>query len=152
MASWLPYNDSRKWPNTESLPLTSLLRTMRSHTLQSDWSARHSPANVVFGVLDITMYHCAHQHVLVGAEGGHDTSFSPLTPLCVWFWGVVIQGHSVSSHDPQIFLQCPLFFDLYVPFQHSCLFHPCMNLYQNLLLQICSSESSSHFNFRPPSS
>ena len=110
------------------------------------------PANGGFGVLDITMYHCAHQHVLVDAEGGHDTTFSPLTPLCVWFWGVVIQGHSVSSHDPQIFLQCPLFFDLYVPFQHSCLFHPCMNLYQNLLLQICSSESSSHFNFRPPSS
>ena len=44
VASWLPYNDSRKWPNTESLSLTSLLRTMRSHTLQSDWSARHSPS------------------------------------------------------------------------------------------------------------
>ena len=44
VASWLPYDDSRKWPNTESLPLTSLLRTMRSHTLQSDWSAMHSPS------------------------------------------------------------------------------------------------------------
>ena len=41
---WLTYDDRRKWPNTESLPLTSLLRTMRSHTLQTDWSARHSPS------------------------------------------------------------------------------------------------------------
>ena len=41
---WLPYDDSRKWPNTESLPLTSFIRTMRSHTIQSDWSARHSPS------------------------------------------------------------------------------------------------------------
>ena len=90
------------------------------------------PANVCFGVLDITMYHCVHQHGLVGAEGGHDTTFSPLTPLCVGFWGVVIQGHGVSSHDPQTFLQCPLFFDLYVPLQHSCLLHPCMNLYLTL--------------------
>ena len=24
MASWLPYDDSMKWPNTESLPLVSL--------------------------------------------------------------------------------------------------------------------------------
>ena len=75
------------------------------------------PANGGFGVLDITMSHCAHQHRLVGAEGGHDTEFSPLTPLCVWFGGVVIQGHGVSSHGLQIFLQYPLFFDLYVPLQ-----------------------------------
>ena len=80
------------WP-----PYIHLLRTMRSHTLQSDWSARHSPSQWWLWVLDITMYHCAHQHGLVGAEGGHDTTFSPLTPLCVWFWAVVIQGHGVSS-------------------------------------------------------
>ena len=90
------------------------------------------PANGGFGVLDITMYHCAHQHGLVGAEGGHDTTFSPLTPLCIWFWDVVNQGHGVSSHDPQTLLQCPVFFDLYVPLQHSCLLHPCMNFYQTL--------------------
>ena len=41
------------------------------------------PANGGFGVLDITMYHCAHQHGLVGAEGGHAPTFPPLTPLCV---------------------------------------------------------------------
>ena len=90
------------------------------------------PANVCFGVLDITMYHCAHQHGLVGAEGGHDTTFSPLTPLCVGFWGVVIQGHGVSSNDPQTFLQCPLFFVLYVSLQQFCPLHPCMNIYQTL--------------------
>ena len=50
---------------------------MRSHTLQSDWLATHSPSNGGFGVLNITMNHCAHQHWLVGAEAGHDTTFSP---------------------------------------------------------------------------
>ena len=114
------------WP-----PYIYLLRTMRSHTLQSGQLGT-PPANAGFGFLDITMYHCAHQHGLVHAEGGQDTTFSPLTPLCVWFCGVVIQGHGVSSHDSQTFLQCPLFFDLYVPLQHSCLLHPCMNLYQTL--------------------
>ena len=105
-SSWLPwlpgYLMMIAWNGlTQNLCLWPLyiylLRTMRSHTVQSDWSARHSPANVCFGVLDITMYIYVHQHGLVGAEGGHDTTFSPLTPLCVWFWGVVIQGHGVSS-------------------------------------------------------
>ena len=41
------------------------------------------PANGGIGVLDITMYHGADQHGLLGADGGHDTTFSPLTPLCV---------------------------------------------------------------------
>ena len=107
------------WP-----PYIYLLRTMRSHTVQSDWSARHSPSQWWLWVLDITMYHCAHQHGLVGAEGGHDTTFSPLTLLCALLWRVVIQGHGLSSHYHQTFLQCPLFFDLYVPIQHSCLLHP----------------------------
>ena len=40
-------------------------------------------ANGGFVVLDITVYPCAHQHGLVGAEGGQDTTFSPLKPLCV---------------------------------------------------------------------
>ena len=97
---------------------------MKSDTLQSDWSARPSPANVCFGVLDITMYIYVHQHGLAGAEGGHDTTFSPLTLLCALLWRVVIQGHGLSSHYHQTFLQCPLFFDLYVPLQHSCLLHP----------------------------
>ena len=35
------------------------------------------PANGGFGVLDITMYHCAHQHGLLGAKGGHDTLSYP---------------------------------------------------------------------------
>ena len=144
VASSLLYDDSMKWPKPESLPLTSL------YTFSGQWGATPfnligqlgtSPANGGFGLLDITMYHCAHQHGLVGAEGGHDTTFSPLTPLCVWFWGVVIQGHDVSSHDPQTFLHCPLFFNIYVPFQHSCLLHSCS-----------SSESSSHFIVQPLSS
>ena len=124
------------WP-----PYIYLLRTMRSHTLQSDWSARHSPSQW-------WLWGLRHHNVplrpstwVSGCKGGHDTTFSPLTPLCVWFWRVVIQGHGVSCHDPQTFLQCPLFFDLYVPLQHSRLLHPCMNLYQtpftpNLFLSV----------------
>ena len=136
VASWLPYDDSMKWPNPESLPLTSLYIPSQDNEEPhpSIWLVSWAlPQPMVsLGILDITVYHCAHQHGLVGAEGGHETMFSPLTPLCVWFWGVVIQGHGVSSYDPQTFLQCPLFFDLYVHLKHSCLLHPCMNLYQTL--------------------
>ena len=83
----LPYDHSMTWPNPESLPLTSLYIPS-----QDNEGATHfnligqlgTPlANAGFGVLDITMYHCAHQHGLVGVEGGHDTTFSTLTPLCV---------------------------------------------------------------------
>jgi len=86
------------------LPYIYLLRTMRSHTLQSDWSARHSPSQWWLWALRHQNVPLCPSHGLVGAEGRHDTTFSPLTPLCVWFWGVVIQGHGVSSHDPQTFL------------------------------------------------
>ena len=160
-SSWLPwlpgYLKMIAWNGiTQNLclwpPYIYLLRTMRSHTLQSDWLAKHSPSNGGFGVLDITMNHCAHQHWLVGAEAGHDTTFSPLTPLCVWFWGVVIQGHGVSSHDPQTFLQCPLFFDVYVPLNTPASFIPVWTSTKHLSLQISSSESSSHFIFWQPSS
>ena len=153
---WLPVNLMMIAGNgrTQNLclwpPYIYLLRTMRSHTLQSDWSARHSPTNGGFGILDITMYHCAHQHGLVCAEGGHDTTFSPLTPLCVWFRGVVIQGHGVSSHDPQTFLNCTLFFDLYDPFNTPASSIPVWTSTKHFSLQICSAESSSHFIFRRP--
>ena len=110
------------------------------------------PANGGFGVLDITMYHCAHQHGLVGAEGGHDTTFSPLTPLCVWFWRVVIQGHSVSSHDPQIFFSALYSLTYMSPFNTPACSIPVWTSTKIFWLQICSSVSSSHFNFRPPSS
>ena len=113
-------------------PYIYLLRTMSSHTLQCHWSTRHSPSQWwLWGLRNHNVPLCPSTW-LVGAEGSHDKTFSPLTPVCVWFWGVVIPGHCVSFHDPQTFLQCPLFFDLYVPLQHSCLLHPCMNLYQTL--------------------
>ena len=107
------------WP-----PYLYPLRTMRSHTLQSDWSVRHCPS---LGGLDITMHHCVHQHGLVDAEGGLDITFPLLTCLCVWFWGVAIQGHG-ASHDLQTSFVFPLSFDLYVPLQPSCLFHPSRNI------------------------
>ena len=140
-SSWLPwlpgYLMMIAWNGLTRIPASEF----PIYTFSGQWGATPfnlivqlgtPPANGGFGVLDITMYHCAHQHGLVGVEGGHDTTFSPLTPLCVWFWDVVIQGHGVSSHDPQTLLQCPVFFDLYVPLQHSCLLHTCMNFYQTL--------------------
>ena len=97
------------WP-----PYVYLLRTMRSHTLQSDWSARYSPSQWwLWGLRHHNVPLCPSTWVM-GADGGHDTAFSPLIPLCVWCCGVVIQGHGISSHDPQTFFQCPLFFDMYV--------------------------------------
>jgi len=140
-SSWLPwlpgYLMITAWNGlTQNLCLWPtyiyLLRTMRSHTVQSDWSARHSPSQWwLWGLRHHNVPLCPSTWVS-GCWGTHDTTFSPLTPLCVWIWGVLIQGHGVSSHDPQTFLQCPLFFDLYVPLQHSCLLHPCMKLYQTL--------------------
>ena len=149
-SSWLPWLQGYlmiiAWKGlTQNLclrpPYIYLLRTMRSHNLQSDWSARHSSSQWRLWALRHHNVPLCPSTWVSGCWGGHDTTFSPLTPLCVWFWGVVIQGHGVSSHDPQTFLQCPLFFDLYVPLQHSCLLHPCMNLYQksftpNLFLRV----------------
>ena len=87
VASWLPYYDSMKWPNPESLPLTSLYIPSQDNEEPHPSICLVSRAlpqpMVALGILDITMYHCAHQHGLVGAEGGLDTTFSPLTPLCV---------------------------------------------------------------------
>ena len=115
------------WP-----PCIYLLRTIRSHTLHSDWSARYSPRQWwLWGLRHHNVTLCQSTWVS-GCWGRSWYNFLTPTPLCVWFWGVVIQGHGVSSHDPQTFLQCPLFFDVYVPLQHSCLPHPCMNLYQTL--------------------
>ena len=87
VASWLPYDDSMKWPNPESLPRTSLYIPSQDNeepypSIRLVSWALPQPM-VALGILDITMYHCAHQHGLVGAEGGHDATFSPLTPLCV---------------------------------------------------------------------
>ena len=114
-SSWLPWlpgylshDDTMKWPNPKSLPLSSLI-----YTFSGQWGA--TPFNLIdqlvipltnggLGELDITMYHFAHQHGIVDAKEGHDITFPILTPLCVWFWGVVIQGHGASSHDLQAFL------------------------------------------------
>ena len=116
------------WP-----PYIYLLRTMRSHTLQSDFSARNSPSQWwLCGLRHHNIPLCPSTWVS-GCWRRPWYTFASLTPLCVWFWGVVIQGHGASSHDPQTFLPRPLFFDLYVPLQHSCLLHPCMNCNQTLL-------------------
>ena len=133
-------------------PYIYLLRTMRSHTLQSDWSARHCPSQWWLWALRHQNVPLCPSHGLVGAEGRHDTTFSPLTPLCVRFWGGVIQGHGVSSHDPQTFLQCPLFFDLYVPLQHSAFSIPVWISTKHFSPHFRTSDSSSHFIFPPPSS
>ena len=110
------------------------------------------PANGGFWVLDFTMYHCAHQHVLVGDEGGHDTTFSPLTPLCVWFWDVVIQGMVFLLMTLRISFSALFSLTYMSPFNIPACSIPVWTCTKIFWLQICSSESSSHFNFRPPSS
>ena len=140
-SSWLPwlpgYLMMVEWYGlTQNLCLWPtyiyLLRTMMGHTLQTDFLARNSPSQWwLWGLRHHNVPLCPSTWVS-GCWRRPWYTFSPLTPLCVWFWGVVIQGHGVSSHDPQTFLQCPLFFGLYVPLQHSCLLHPCMDFYQTL--------------------
>ena len=116
------------WP-----PYIYLLRTMRSHTLQS-WSAKHSLGQWwLWGLRHHNVPLCPSTWAS-GCWGRPRYNFPTLTPLCVWFWGVVIQGHGVSSHDLQTILLFPLFFDLYVPIQHFCFLRPCMNLCQTLFI------------------
>ena len=136
--SWLPgYLKMIAWNGiTQNLclwpPYIYLLRTMRSHTLQTDWSARYSPSQWwLWGLRHHNVPLCPSTWVS-GCWGRPWYNFLTPIPLCVWFWGVVIQGHGVSSHDPQTFLQCPLFFDLYVQLQPSCILHPRIYLYQTL--------------------
>ena len=140
-SSWLPwlpgYLMMIAWNGlTQNLCLWSpyiyLLRTMRSHTLQSDWSVRHHPSQQHLGGL---RHHNVPLCPSTWASGCWESHFitSPLlTPLCVWFWGMVIQGHGVSPHDLQTPFQFPLSFDLFVALQHSCLLHPSVNIFQTL--------------------
>ena len=78
------------WP-----PYIYLLRTIGATPFNLIFQLGTPPANGGFVVLDITIYHCAHQHGLVGVEGGHDTLSHPWH-LCVsdsgewWFRGMVL--------------------------------------------------------------
>ena len=136
------------WP-----PYIYLLRTRRSHTLQSDWSARHSPSQWCLGELDITMYHFAHQHGLVDAKGGHDITYPILTPPSVCLiLGSGDSGTWCFFSWPSDFPSAPFILwliclpstlltlpSLYEPLKNT--FHPTSEI-----------QASSHFNSGPPSS
>ena len=110
------------------------------------------PANGGFGVLHITMYHCAHQHGLVCAEEAMIQLSHPW-PFCVsdsgecWFRGMVFLlmtlQHSFSALYSLTYMS---------PFNTRASSMPVWTSSKNLSLLICSSESSNHFLFRPPSS
>ena len=110
------------------------------------------PANGGFGVLDITMYHCAHQHGLVGAKGGHDTLSYP--------WHLCASDSGEWLFRGRVFLLMTLrlsFSALYSLAYMSAFNTPASSIpvwtsTKHFSLQICSSESISHFFFRIPSS
>ena len=151
VASWLPYDESMTWPNPESLPLTSLYIPS-----QDNEGATHfnligqlgTPlANAGFGVLDITMYHCAHQHGLVCAEEAMIQLSHPWH-LCVsdsgewWFRGMVFLLMTLRLSFSALY-----FLTYMSPFNTRASSMPVWTSSKNLSLLICSSESSSHFIF-----
>ena len=129
---WLTYDDRRKWPNTESLPLTSLLRTMRSHTLQSDSSSRHSPSQWwLWGLRHHNVPLCPSTCVS-GCWGWPWYNFlTPDTSVCL-ILGIGGSGAWCFFSWPSDFPSVPFILWRICPPQHSCLLHPCMNLYQTL--------------------
>ena len=115
------------WP-----PYVYLLRTMRSHTLQSDWSARYSPSQWWLWGLRYHNVPLCQSTWVSGCWWRRWYSFlTPDTSVCL-ILGSGDSGAWYFFSWPSTFFQCPLFFDVYVPLQHSCLLHPCMNLYQTL--------------------
>ena len=94
LLSYFSHDDDKKWPNPESLPLSSLI-----YTFSGQWGATPfnligqlgtTPANSGLEGLDITMHHFAHQPGLVYAEGGDDIAFPSkyhFWYLCHWFSG-----------------------------------------------------------------
>ena len=115
------------WP-----PYIYLLRTMRSHTLQYDWLAMQFPSQW-------WLWGLRHHNVplrpstwVSGCWGRPWYNFlTPDTSVCL-ILGSGDSGAWCFFSWLSDFPSVPFFFDFYVPFQHSCLVHPCMNFYQTL--------------------
>jgi len=133
-------------------PYIYLLRTMSSHTLQCHWSTRHSPSQWwLWGLRNHNVPLCPSTW-LVGAEGSHDKTFYPWH-LCVsdsgewWFRGIVFLSMTLRLSFSVLYSLTYM-----SPFNTPASSIPVWTSTKHLSLLICSSESSSHFIFRPPHS
>ena len=135
------------WP-----PYIYLLRTMRSHTLQSDWSARHSPSQWwLWGLRHHNVPLCPSTWVS-GCWGRPwyifltpDTSVSDSREW--WFRGMVFLLMTLRLSFSALYSLTYM-----SPFNTPASSIPVWISTKHFAIQICSSESSNHFIFRPPSS
>ena len=109
-----------------------LLRTMKSHTLKSDWSARHSPSQWWLWSLRHHSVPLCPSTWVSGCWGRLWYNFLTPDPSMCLILGSGDSGAWCFFSWLSDFPSVPYFFDFYVPFQHSCLVHPCMNFYQTL--------------------
>ena len=135
------------WP-----PYIYLLRTMRSHTLQSDWSARHSPSQWWLWSLRHHNVPLCPSTWVSGCWGSPWYNF--FTPdLCVsdsgewWFRGMVFLLMTLRLSFSTLYSLTYM-----SPFNTPATSITVWSSTKHFSLQIWSSESSSHFNFWPPSS
>ena len=161
-SSWLPwllgYLMMIAWHGlTQNLclcpPYIYLLRTMRSHTLQSDWSARHCPSQGwLWGLRHHNVPLCPSTWVS-GCWGRPWYSFlTPDTSVCL-ILGSGDWGAWCFFSWPSDFLSVPFILLTYMsPFNTPASSIPVWTSAKHFPIQICSSESSNHFLFRPPSS
>ena len=136
------------WP-----PYIDLLRTMRSHTLQSDWSARHSPSQWWLWGL---RHHNVPLYPSTWVSGCWGRSwYNLLTPdtfMCL-ILGCGESGAWCIFSWPSDFPSVPCILWLIChPFNTPASSIPVWTSTKHFSLQICSTKSSSHFIFPPPSS
>ena len=157
--SWLPgYLIMIAWHGLTQnlclwLPYIYLLRRMRSHTLPSDWSTRHSPSQWwLWGLRHHNVPLCPSTCVS-GCWGRSWYNFlTPDTSVCL-ILGCGDSGPWCFFSCPSEFPSVPFLSLTYMsPFNIPACSIPVWTSTKIFWLQICSSESSSHFIFRSPSS
>ena len=144
VASWLPYDESRAWPNPESLPLTSLYIPSQNN------EEPHPSVWLVSYALPIQWWLWGLRHhneplcpstLVSGCWGRPWYNFlTPDTSVCL-ILGSGDSGAWCFFSWPSDFPSVPFILWRICPSQHSCLLHPCMNLYQtpfppNLFLRV----------------
>jgi len=113
-------------------PYIYLLRTMRSHTLQSDWSARHCPSQWWLWSLRHHNVPLCPSTWVSGCWGRPCSNFpTPDTSVCL-IMGSGDSGAWCFFSWPSDFPFVPFILWLICPSSTLCLLHPCMNLYQTL--------------------
>ena len=134
------------------LPYVYLLRRMRSHTLQSDWSTRHSHSQWWLWGL---RHHSVLLYISTWVSGCWGRLWyrvlTPDTSVCL-IWGSGDSGAWCFFSWPSDFPSVLFILWLICLFNTPASSIPVWTSIKHFSLQTCSSESSSHFIFRPPSS